>query len=158
MRKKSKYKPKGVRVDNLAWVLQGFKKLPELEHTNIVVRAKNHGAMKSMVDGTGTRDDCDIIIGALNMCEAMMSLGFGTDWRDEIHEGHAALLSMARRGHKTGRFLFTGPELTAVNLAMAVHDAQLDEATVIDLEKGLDIVNKIIANRTATRIVEEEHA
>lgn len=156
MRKRSSYKPRGVRVDNLTWVLAGFKKLTDLTNENFIVRTKNHDAMRALVAGEGARPEVEIVINALNMTEALAEVRaeLGADWRVEIHAALDALLEMARRGDQTGRFLFRGPELTAVNLGMEIHDAQLDQATVIELEKAMAIIEKVKRSGKAVRVVE----
>ena len=51
------------------------------------------------------------------------------------------------------RFLFRGPEMQAVNLAMEIHDAQLEQSTVKELEKMTDFVLKQIILKRARPIV-----
>ena len=98
MRKRSSYRPKPIRLDNMSWVRAGLKKLTELTDENAVVRVKNHGALRAMVTGTGTKDDADVLIAALNMTEALARLRqqLGADWAMEIRAGQDALLSVCR--------------------------------------------------------------
>jgi hypothetical protein len=162
MRKRSKYRPKGVRLDTMAWVKQGIAPMASHNEAVLALRIKNHSALASITKGIATRDDVDLLIAAINMTEALAMQGLGKDWREEITAAQAAVLTMARRGLAKGdRFLFTGPELTAVNLAMEIHDAQIDQASVLDLEKALDTVNRIIVAGKATPVekrTQEEEA
>lgn len=158
MRKKSKYKPKGVRLDVMAWVKQGMAPMTEHHDAVLALRIKNHAALTAITQGKATRDDVDILISAINMTEALAIHGLGNDWRAEITAAQDAILTMTRRGIPLGdRFLFTGPELTAVNLAMDVHDAQIDQASVLDLEKALGKVQQEIKSGRA-RPVERQAA
>ena len=154
MRKRSKYRPKGALLDNMSWVIGGLKRLDQLPNENIIVRSKTHGAMKALVDGVGDIEDAKILIGALNMTEALLTMGIGTDWAEEIHHGHASLLSMCRRAIRTERHLFTGPEMISINTCLEIHDAQLDVVNVAQLEKAMDIVKTVIVNRKATFVAE----
>lgn len=156
MRKRSKYRPKGVRIDNMTWLLDGMKPMSAIP-ASLDLKIKNHAAMTSVVKGTGTRHDVDVLIGAFNMAEALTRIGHGKEYSSEIRAGQDALYQMSRRGVEKGRFLFTGPELQAANVCMEVHDAQLEVVTVADIEKGLDIVAKEIASRRA-RVIEEKVA
>jgi hypothetical protein len=159
MRKQSKYKPKGVRVDAVNWVLSGLK--PVVAHTEVLnLRTKNHSAMASMLAGTGTRDDVDILIAAMNMTEALsLTRGeLGIDWKQEINAAQNALFTMAQRGLTKNRFLFTGPEMQALKLAMEIHDAQIEQSTIQDFEKALALVNQTILSNKARRIVSLEPA
>ena len=155
MRKRSKYRPKGVRIDAVNWVVQGLQPLRDVREEYIGLRTKNHSSMTEITQGHGTRDHIDMLIAALNMTEALARVrdGLGRDWAPEIRAGQDALLHMTRRGIERGdRFVFTGPEIQAVNLALDIHDAQLEQCTVAELEKALDIVQQDIRARRARPI------
>jgi hypothetical protein len=156
MRKRSKYKPKGVRLDALNWVLSGLKPVSEVGDALIILKAKNHSALTEVVQGRGNRDQIDVLIGALNICEAFAVHGKGCDWLPEIKEAQDALYDMALRGVNTEKFLFRGPEMQAVNLAMEIHDLQLEVATVKELEDMTDFVTKQIILKRARPIVSKQ--
>ena len=155
MRKKSSYKPRPVRVDNLNWILAGMKKVGTLPVAGIDLKLKNHGALDSILTGKGTREHVDVLIAAVNICEAMVRIrdDLGVDWATEIRAAQDALLTMARRGLEKDRFAFTGPEMTAIKLVMDIHDAQLDDCTVKEMEQALFIVHEEIRQKKARSIV-----
>jgi hypothetical protein len=153
MKKKSKYKPKGVRLDAVNWVLSGLKPVSQVGDALVTLKAKNHSALTEVVQGRGNRDQIDVLIAALNMCEAYAIHGKGKDWLPEINEAQNAIYEMAVRGLETEKFLFRGPEMQAVNLAMDVHDVQLEESTVKQLEDMTDFVTKQIILKRARPIV-----
>ena len=158
MRKRSKYKPKGVRLDALNWVLSGLKPVSQVGDALVILKAKNHSALTEVVQGRGNRDQIDVLIAALNMCEAYAIHGKGNDWLPEIKEAQDALYEMAKRGLENEKFLFRGPEMQAVNLAMEIHDAQLEESTVKQLEDMSDFVTKqIILKRARPILSKTEH-
>ena len=151
-RKRSKYRPKGVIMDVVGHVLGGFRLVQHTSHAT-TLKIKNHQAMASMVKGTGCRDDIDILIAAMNVAEALaITAELGTEYRTEITAAQDAIVSMGRRGLAKDRFLFTGPELQAMNLGMEIHDAQLDACTVGQLEKALDFVARELLARRARAI------
>jgi len=152
MRKRSRYRPKGVIIDTIGHVLGGFA--PMREHGKATtLKIKNHQALTSMVAGTGNRDDIDVLIAAMNVAEALAIIAsLGDEYRAEITAAQDALLAMSRRGLERNRFLFTGLELTAMNLGMEVHDAQLDACTVGQLEQALDFVARELRARRARAI------
>lgn len=143
MRKKSKYKPKGVRLDTMAFVQSGFKKFDDVS-VAVDVRIKNHQAMEALRTGTATRHDMDILIEQGNMAEAFTRLrpDLGADWALEIRAGQDALLELTRRGVAINKFICRASELAAINLLMSIHDAQLDQVNVKDTELAMDIINK----------------
>lgn len=153
---RKKYKPKGVRLDCMAWVMSGMKPVSQVQHAGLALKIKNHDALTNITQGRGKRDDIDIVIAAMNVAEALAMLGLGSDWRKEVNAAQEAIFSMGKRGLKNNdKFLFTGPEMQAVNLGMDVHDAQLDECTVKQLEEALLIVDREIRYKRAKMIKEE---
>ena len=159
MRKKSKYKPKGVRTDNMSWVMSSVKPLKSLS-AGTDLRIKTHDAMDKLRRGVANRDDMDVLIGALNMCEGYMRLRaeLGRDWSVEIRAGQDALLEVARRGVDTNKFICRAPELVAINLVIEIHDAQLEQTTVQDLERALAIVEKDQRHGKARSVKEKKDA
>jgi hypothetical protein len=157
VRKRSKYKPKGTRLDVMTWIKEGMKPMTSHNDAVLALRIKNHSALTAVVQGKATRDDLDILIAAVNITEALALRGIGSDWHDEIRAAQDAVLTMTRRGLANGdKFLFTGPEMQAVNLAMEIHDAQIDQASVSDLERALDKVQEEIKGKRARAIQLEE--
>jgi hypothetical protein len=152
MRKRSSYRPKGVIMDTMGHVLGGFT--PVREHGKATtLKIKNHNALANMTQGSGTRDDIDILIACMNVAEALaITADLGTEYRTEITAAQDSILSMSQRGLSRNRFLFTGLELTAMNMGMEVHDAQLDACTVGELEKALDFVAREIRAKRARAI------
>jgi hypothetical protein len=84
VRKRSKYRPKGVLPDPMTWLLAGMKPFKDVPFS-VDLRIKNHGAMDSLRRGVATKDDIDILISAFNMTEACVRLrpDLGADWVDE---------------------------------------------------------------------------
>jgi hypothetical protein len=130
MRKKSKYRPKGVRLDTVNWVLSGMQKVGKLPTAGVGLKLKNHEALIRI------RDD------------------LGADWAAEIKAAQDAIYTMGKRGVEKGSFAFTGPEMTALKLVMDVHDAQLDNCTVKEMEMALNIVSEEIRLKKCRPIVE----
>lgn len=145
MRKQSKYKPKNVVLDTMWHVKSGFRPVSGTGDAVMILRIKNHGALTAIAKGEGTRQDVDIIISSMNIAEALVRMGIGNPHKADMREAQDAILAMARRGIEKGdRFVFTWPELKAVNYAMEIHEAQLDAINVSQLEKAVDMVKKII--------------
>jgi hypothetical protein len=69
MKKKSKYKPKGIRLDAVNWVLSGLKPVSQVGDALVILKAKNHSALTEVVQGRGNRDQIDVLIAALTARE-----------------------------------------------------------------------------------------
>jgi hypothetical protein len=61
---------------------------------------------------------------------------------------------MGKRGLEKNRFAFTGPEINAVRVVIDLHDAQLDDCTVKEMERALDIVAEEVRLKKCRTIVE----
>lgn len=152
MRKRSRYRPKGIITDTISHVLGGFRLVQDTGKA-VTLKIKNHQALVSMTQGKGTRDDIDVLIAAMNVAEALViTADLGGEYRQEIKGAQDAIYTMGQRGLSKNRFLFTGPEMQAMNMGMAVHDAQLDACTVGQLERALDYVAREIRAKRARAI------
>ena len=152
MRKKSKYRPKGVILDPINHVLSGIKRVGSISAgTDLMIR--NHSSLDAVRRGQATRDDIDVLIAALNMTEALALMRIGEDWKVEIRAAQDALFAVGSRGAETGKFILRGPELKSLNLGMEIHDAQLEVCTVAELERAMDLVHKTIVSNKARPIV-----
>jgi hypothetical protein len=160
MKKKSKYKPRGVRYDNMSWLIAGMKKVGTLPTAGVALKLKNREALDSILTGQGSKEHVDVLISAVNMAEAMTRIrdDLGRDWAEEIRAAQDAVYAMGVRGYEKGSFLFTGPEMTAVKLIMDLHDSQLDECTVREMEQALFIVEEELRMRKARSIVKTKTA
>ena len=158
MRKRSNYKPKGVRLDNLNWILSGMKTVGTLPGAGVALKLKNHEALDSILKGEGSRDHVDVLIAAVNMSEALVRIrdDLGVDWSTEIRAAQDAIYTMGRRGFEKNSFVFTGPEMTAVKTVMELHDAQLDNCSVREMEQALEIVYEEIRLKKARPIIKQE--
>lgn len=156
MRKRSSYKPKGIRIDAVNLVISGLKPIASAGDALVTLKAKNHSALSEITQGRGNKDQIDVLIAAMNMCEAYAIHGKGIDWIPEIRQAQDAIFNMGKRGIEKNRFLFTGEEMKAINLGMDIHDAQLEESTIKELEKMIDYVTKQIRLKKARPILIKE--
>ena len=158
MRKRSKYKPRQIIPDTMTWVRAGLKKVDKIS-AGTTLKIRNHDAINNLRLGVATRHDIDAIIDVLNITEALANRGMGEDWKPEIRAGQDAVLELARRGVANDfRFIARGPELVALNLAMEVHDAQLEIVTVKQLETAMADVMESLRLKKMRPIVEVSHA
>jgi len=139
---RKKYKPKGVRMDALTWVISGFKKVAEVPDAGTKLMLKNHVSFDEIREGRGDTHHVDNLISMVNMAEALAKRQLGRDWLPEIGEAQDAIFAMAQRGVSGKSFIFTGEELKAVQTIMELHDEQLRQCPVRTLELSLDDIAK----------------
>ena len=154
MRKRSKYRPKGVRIDTIGYVMDSMKPVNQHESFAVDLRLTNHMAMAMLTQGKATKKDLDVLISALNITESLYRLGFGREYKDVVSAGLRALRSVGARGIESEKFILRAEEMAALNEAMELHDAQLDVITIKDMENALKIVYDEMRNKRATPIRE----
>lgn len=148
MRKKSKYKPRPVILDTMAYVKEGMTPVKYHDSYLIDLSLKNHAAMTALTQGTATVQEIDVLFHMINATEALYRLGFGRDFADLVKNGLSALEAVGNRGAETGRFILRAQEMSAINEVMEFHDEeQLERITVKDMERANEVVMKEFANR-----------
>jgi len=150
MRKKSKYKPKGVRLDAMNWVLTGMTKISAKESEYVAMHLKNMSALDSLTKGTATRSEVDVVIGVINVAEALCELGFGKEYHQLVLDASSALYDVCKRSFDINdRFVCKGGELSSIKLGYEVHDAQMEVTTLAMLDDALDLIDKTIRAKKA---------
>lgn len=152
MRKRSAYRPRGICLDTMAFVKETLEPISTREEC-VTFKLRNHQALAALAKGHGMSHDIRVVIDALNVTEALARLDVGNDWADEIKAGQDALMTMTQRCLAgSDRYVFRAAELTAVNLAMEVHDAQLDAVNVGQMQEAIELV-RLIKRSGAARVI-----
>ena len=158
MRKRSKYRPKGVVLDVMTYVKSGIQTVASVPEAGVNLRLRNHMAFDEIMKGEPTSFHANDLIEAFNIAEALAILGIGNDYRAEIWAAQDAVFNMAKRGVDKGSYRFNASELEAVRFGMELHDEQLRVAAVKEMEQALVIVNKTIKARKARVVKKREEA
>lgn len=153
---RKKYTPKYVARNPMATFFGGMSG----EHVDHLVKLNllNHGAFTAIVQGRGTRGDWDRLVGAINMGNVLCERGIGDEYRQDMIAARDALCECGKRIVKTGRVLFTGDELRAINAGMAAHDAQVENVRAIDLDQAAAEVIRRVRHGINTTNVRAELA
>lgn len=155
MKKRNKrYVPKYVSKNPMSDYFGGLSG----DHAHHLQRLKirNHAAMAAMTTGAGTRNDWDLIVGAVNMANVMCEQGIGDEFRPFTLAARDTMVEVGKRAMKTGRFLFKGDEIAVLNEFLDVHDAQLENIRAIDVERAADEVTRRINGRHNTTNIRAE--
>ena len=84
-----------------------------------------HGALSSLMAGTGTADDCQTLAYASNIAQMLCERGLGADETPGVEAAQDALLMMHHRGKAAQRFCLTGAKIRALQFLVEFHDRQL---------------------------------
>jgi hypothetical protein len=151
VRKRSSYRPKGVRLDNMSWLKAGFMPVGRVPTAGIHLKVANMSALDALTLGQGTGIHSHTLREAFEMalCLTRINADLGADLLPELQAAKDASFAAHARGETTGRFLFTGPEMQAVKLGMEIHIQQLDACTVQEMERALLLAVKEKQNEAA---------
>ena len=141
MRKKSKYKPKPVRLDTMSYVAESVT--PISSHTEFftTLNLKNISALDSLQKGTLNKLEADVLVLALNVTEAYCILGLMSNYRADVLNALAALEAVCVRSLKQdGKFICKGDEFDLINQGYRVHLSQLERATIGLQEMAVKLV------------------
>jgi hypothetical protein len=150
---RKKYRPRPVIADPVQYVVGGFKP-PEPDKT-LRVKLLNHGAMKALTDGSATKTEWDYVCTALNVAVVLAEHGIGDEYIEKIKKAMIAHAQCGKRLYQSGKLGYTGEQLTTVNFALEVHDAQMDTVTVAELEKAHMEVSKRLRDKKISYRVKE---
>ena len=147
MKKRSKYRPRRVLLDTMAFVQESLT--PVAKHDNYLLDLKivNSMAMASLMKGTATKRDMDVLVAMSNIVEALYELGFGRQYQDVATEGRYAILSIVYRAIERLRFVPTGEDIRRLNTLMELHDAQMDAITLADMERAISLAKRRISSK-----------
>jgi hypothetical protein len=140
MRKRSKYKPKPVRDDAYAWVINGLR--PVDTHASKGAMANRliaSNSLSEMVLGRGDAQHAQNIREMVMVVKGLAMQGIGSDWMPEIEQAMAAIKAVEARG---GSYVFWADELKAIRLAVELHDAQLSAATIGHMDNVFQMVQE----------------
>lgn len=155
-KRNKKYRPKWCSTNPITAIFGGMSG-DHADHLRIL-NVKNHAALAAMAQGAGTRIEWDLLVGAMNMANVMCVQGIGNEFRSSTIAGRDALCEVGKRWHRIGKFVFAGPELAAMNEALACHDAQLENIRAIDVDRAADEVLRRIREGINTTNVKAEIA
>lgn len=150
MRKRSKYRPKRVLANPVGYVLESLIPVTQYESYLLDLKIKNSEAMVSLLQGTATKKDMDVLIAMSNIVESLWHLGFGTEYKEVAVEGRIAILSIINRAVFTKRFVPTGEQIKALQMLMELHDAQMEVITIKDMERALAYAHEQFRQKRAT--------
>lgn len=97
----------------------------------------NHGALKSMVAGTGTEDDWNTVVCCLNTALVLCENDIGKEYEQDVVKALDGAFRAKLRADKTGKWGFDGPALNAINYAFELHDEQMKIATQMEVVAAL---------------------
>lgn len=139
-RKKYSPKTKVLRLMSRAHHEHGQR--PLATDAALSILAVNHDAMASLTRGEGSQHHWEVIASALFFAGVMDRDLFGSAYADDFIAARSAHAACGLRMFSTGRPVYRGPEMQAINDALAIHDEQIRLATQAEMERVLAYCKK----------------
>lgn len=152
MKKRSKYRPRRVLLNTMAFVQESLTPVALHDTYLLDLKIVNSMAMASLMKGTATKRDMDVLVAMSNIVEALYELGFGRQYQDVATEGRYAILSIVYRAVERLRFVPTGEDVKRLNTLMELHDAQMDAITIVDMERAISLAKRRISSKDSVAL------
>lgn len=123
MKKRSKYRARP--VDPAAWQRAIALQQPIEQDSLQTLGFGVHMAIERLRTGCPVEDDFYALAVAANVSLILCERDVGPEHIDAIKAGQDALMGMLHRHRRTGRWGFSGPEMQAINVMVAIHEAQI---------------------------------
>lgn len=118
------------------------------EHTR-KLRLVRHGALSAIAEGIGQDEHVELVLASLNIAEALSNMFYEGSHVEEILVAKAAMRAMVKRRPIVGAFLFGVDEHALVCRAFQIHDAQLDDCTVEEIDSAREYVARAVREKRA---------
>jgi len=142
-KRNKKYRPKPVMHDNMAFVMSGMARFTSLKDEALSIMLKHRLALEALRTGRAAKRDIDNLIGIVNIAEALAEHDRGAEYLPDIRAAQSHLKDLAARGaQRSMRFIMNAEQWLALKHVLDIHEAQLEAATVYDIERSYDLVMK----------------
>lgn len=84
-----------------------------------------HSALDAIRTGAGNDDHANHLALATNVALLLCEAGLGADWIDQVLLAQDAMVTLAARRNRIGRYVLSGVELQRLEALLDLHDAQL---------------------------------
>lgn len=119
------------------------------DHTR-KLRLTRHEALSAIAEGIADETHVELVLASLNVGEALAKMVYEDCHLDEILAAKAAMRAMvSRRPMVGGQFIFGLDEYALVCRAFEIHDAQLDDCTVEEVDAARRYVEALVKAKRA---------
>ena len=138
-KRRMKYPPGSAVANPIAYVIDGFKPVGQAEEGQWLqeVLMKNHSAITEFVHGRGNREHLSTLVRVHNMTRALLLMGFGEDLYDIVLRSDEVIQGIAKRKQLKNTYTLYATEITALNDLIGLHDAQMEVATIRDVNNAV---------------------
>ena len=152
--RKMKYPPGARLADPIGFVLETLSPVKDAEGGKWItaLKLRNTSAIGTLMQGNGTKAVLTDVVAAYNLSRALMLNGFGVDLFDIVLKAEESIRGLTERIQRTQSYTLYASEIAALKDLMELHDAQIDVATVGDIQKALERAKREWKSGNFTRI------
>ena len=136
MRKRSKYRPKLTNALSYSRLISSRKELERSEQ--VLISLSYHTALVAVMAGKGALCDLETLGQAANMAVVLTELDVGEEYLNLAKTAQEAVLRAMERYKKHGSAALDGLGIVAINNLLDLLDAQIENATVNQIEASLN--------------------
>lgn len=130
-----KYKPKPINPSALVDAVASRQPMERAKQQDVSIVA--HQAMRALVSGDGTEFDVEHLAVATNLSMLLTELGVGREYLAVAIAGQEAVVRCRARAERTGKWGLDGPAIAAIDLALELHDQQVEIATQAQMSAAI---------------------
>lgn len=144
---RKRYVPKRVDLDPMG-LATALASLLQPEQRADLVLPMNAAFLRLRL-GQGTHACWANLADAMNVAERLAGLGIANDHAAELQAAHAALASLHARNAEGGTWVMRGTEIAALEVALELHQIQLDHCTQGELAQAITTVQRVMSQALA---------
>jgi hypothetical protein len=134
-RPRKAYRPKPINPSALVDALASRQPMERGKQQDVSIVA--HQAMRALVSGEGTEFDVEHLAVATNLSMLLTELGVGREYLAVAIAGQEAVVRCRARAERTGKWGLDGPAIAAIDLALELHDQQVEIATQAQMSAAI---------------------
>lgn len=131
MKRRKKYKPKGININAVETVVTLAK--PVQENSKVKLQADIDIALLAFTKGVATKYHFDTLASTVDVAMIADQSTFNQVYRDEIMKAREGMIRCRERFIKTGKLGLDGEALQAIKTVAYIHRQQLDNITGAEL-------------------------
>lgn len=142
--KKKKFVSKWLKTNTLEIVADRIKPIDKQDSWLLDNNLRSASALSALMRGEANRGDIDQLKCVNNMAIGLQKFDTGMEYRSITRKSADAIIAIAERRVRNGKFLATGPEIKALQDLLELHEAQLAICTVGDVNKAYEYVKNTL--------------
>lgn len=152
MSKRKKFVSKWQKVNTLELVADRIRPTSKQDTWMLDRQLKASAGLDALMHGTAVKDNIGDIIAAHNMAMSLQKFKTGDQYRAITLASADALVSIAHRYTKNGKYGATGPEIKALQDLLELHNAQLEITCVGDVQRAYSYAVNVHRSSGALRL------